>query len=132
MDAKKQSGISKFEAQEKWRYEKLMAKLDRLESKINYATLKIRGRTDDAKGPSHAIAPHMVWLHEPFFVSAKARVMVPGIPDIRCFFLQSCLRSLVNIEGDVAECGVREGKSSLYMLEALNTHREFFLFDLEK
>ncbi len=120
---------SKFEALEKKRFEKLMAKFDRMENKINYATQKIRGRTEDTMGPSHVIAPHMVWLHEPFFVAAKARVKVSGIPDIRCFFLQSCLRSIANVEGDVAECGVREGKSSLFMLHAMNTHREFFLFD---
>ncbi len=128
-DKPKPSAQAKFEAQEKWRFEKLSAKLEKLEGKIDYATLKIRGRTEDTKGPSHAIAPHMVWLHEPYFVRAKAKVKVPGIPDIRCFFLQSCLRSLKDVPGDVAECGVREGKSSFFLLEADEAERDYYLFD---
>ena len=126
---KKLTPQQKFEAQEKWRFEKITARLEKLEGKLDYATLKIRGRTEDTKGPSHAIAPHMVWLHEGFFVRAKARVKAPGIPDIRCFFLQSCLRSLKDIPGDVAECGVREGKSALFMLEADEAQRDYYLFD---
>jgi O-methyltransferase len=120
---------TKSQALDQWRYEKVMARLEKIEKKVDYATLKIRGKTEDAIAPTHVIAPHMVWLHEPFFVSAKARVKQPGIPDIRCFFLQSCLRSIADVAGDVAECGVREGKSALFMLEALNTPRNFFLFD---
>lgn len=98
------------------------------DSRPDYATSKIRAKPSVEKH-EHVIAAHMVWLHEPFFVRAKARVRVPGIPDIRCFFLQSCLRSLDNVAGDVAECGVREGKSALFMLEAVNAERHFWLFD---
>jgi O-methyltransferase len=129
VDDSADANISKSEKRDQWRHEKLMARLEKIEKKVDYATLKIRGKTEDTVAPTHIIAPHMVWLHEPFFVSAKARVKQPGIPDIRCFFLQSCLRSIANVAGDVAECGVREGKSALFMLEALNAPRDFFLFD---
>lgn len=77
------------------------------------------------------IAEHMVWREQHFYVAAaeKYAQYLPGIPEIRCFFLQSCLRSLSRLDGDVAECGTRKGKSALYMLEALDKKRDFFLFD---
>jgi len=78
---------------------------------------------------NHFIAPHMVWEHEDFFVQAKLGVKVRGIPDIRCYFLQTCLRSIKDVPGDIAECGVREGKSSQFMLYALNADRKLYLFD---
>lgn len=78
----------------------------------------------------HAIAPHMVWDRQPAFVEAKTRHGdVPGIPDIRCAFLQSCLASLDRLPGDVAECGVRHGKSALFLLTALRVRRQVLLFD---
>lgn len=77
----------------------------------------------------HVIAPHMVWKDQPFFLSAKARHTMRGIPDIRCYVLQSCLRSIDDVEGDVAECGVREGKSASFMREACDRQRTFYLFD---
>lgn len=129
METPKTPQEQKRESGELYRFDKIMARFERLEKKIDYATTKIRGGTDDASGPVHSIPSHMVWLHEPYFVSAKTRVKVPGIPDIRCFFLQSCLRSIADVPGDIAECGVREGKSALFMLEALNADRMLFLFD---
>lgn len=115
--------MNKKEQAYKWRFEKLLAKMDRLEKKLDYATLKIRGKVEES-------APgHMVWKHQPFFVNAQARIKVKGIPDQRCYFLQSCIRSLEHLEGSVAECGVREGKSALFMLEACERDRKFNLFD---
>ena len=95
------------------------------------ARLFRRRRRRRAAAPAvHVIAPHFVWDKQPFFVEAHRKWgEVPGIPDIRCFFLQSCLRSLENVPGDVAECGVRHGKSALHMLEAANRPRRFYLFD---
>lgn len=76
------------------------------------------------------IPAHMVWDRQPFYrIAMERHGAVKGIPDIRCFFLQSCLRSLDRLEGDVAECGVRNGRSALFMLEALEVERRFFLFD---
>ena len=78
----------------------------------------------------HKIAPHFVWNRQPFFVEAHRKFgAVPGIPNIRCFFLQSCLRSVEDLPGDVAECGVSHGKSALHMMEAAERPRTFFLFD---
>jgi len=72
----------------------------------------------------------MVWEQQPFFRSAREKYgKIRGIPDIRCYFLQSCLRSLDHLDGDVAECGVFHGRSSLFMTEATRPDRRFFLFD---
>jgi len=78
----------------------------------------------------HTIAPHMVWKDQDFFISGSESARnIAGIPDIRCFFLQSCLRSIADVPGDVAECGTRNGKSALFMLEVLPSNRALFLFD---
>ncbi|HSI39147.1 MAG TPA: TylF/MycF/NovP-related O-methyltransferase [Xanthobacteraceae bacterium] len=79
--------------------------------------------------PKHRIPPHMVWKDQEFFQRAKKNHAVSGIPDIRCYFLQSCIRSLEQIPGAVGECGVREGKSALFMMEASENRRDFYLFD---
>jgi len=73
----------------------------------------------------------MVWKDQDFFQKAfdQFGMSVPGIPEIRCYFLQSSIRSLNAIDGSVAECGSREGKSALYMLTACERKREFYLFD---
>lgn len=82
------------------------------------------------KPAGYRIAPHMVWDRQPFFTEAHRKYgKVPGIPDIRCFFLQSCLRSLETVPGDIGECGVRNGKSALHMLEVIGGTRDIFLFD---
>ena len=77
------------------------------------------------------IAPHMVWREQPWFQSAYKKYghTVAGIPEVRCFFLQSAIRSLSGLPGAVAECGTRNGKSALYMLEACGAERPFYLFD---
>jgi O-methyltransferase len=84
-------------------------------------------RTQPAK--LHTIPCWNVWDKQDFFVRAKEKHTMPGIPDIRCYFLQSALRSLRDLPGDVVECGVREGKSSFFMMEACERERQFFLFD---
>jgi O-methyltransferase len=73
---------------------------------------------------------HMVWKDQPFFTAALKRTEgVQGIPDPRSFVLQSCLRSVANVEGDLAECGVRQGRSTLFMLTADLGKRQYHLFD---
>lgn len=73
----------------------------------------------------------MVWRDQPYYHSAadKHASNLQGIPEIRCFFLKSAIRSLSRLESVVAECGIRKGKSALYMLEACETSRKFYLFD---
>jgi O-methyltransferase len=73
---------------------------------------------------------HVVWKDQPFFKEALKRTQdVEGIPDPRSFVLQSSLRSLANVEGDLAECGVRQGRSTLFMLTADLRKRDYHLFD---
>ena len=58
-------------------------------------------------------AKHIAWLDRDFFTQAHAaHGSVTGIPDQRVFFLQAALRALEPVEGDVAECGVRHGRST--------------------
>ncbi|MEM0976677.1 MAG: TylF/MycF/NovP-related O-methyltransferase [Pseudomonadota bacterium] len=76
------------------------------------------------------ISDHMVWNRQPFWTEANQKFgFVKGIPDIRLYFLQSVLRSLENVEGDIAECGVRYGKSALFMHDVLIRPRHIYLFD---
>lgn len=78
----------------------------------------------------HVYSPHMVWKDQPFFREGREKAAgVKGIPDPRSFVLQSCIRSLANVEGDVAECGVRQGRSALFMLAADERPRTYHLFD---
>lgn len=75
------------------------------------------------------IPRHMVWKDQEFFVRAKSLYTMKGIPDIRCYFLQSCIRSLPDVPGAIGECGVREGKSAFFMMEACDWSRDIYLFD---
>ncbi len=80
------------------------------------------------------IGGHMVWRDQPFFKSAVvAHGSIAGIPDIRLFVLQSIVRSLSKVPGEIAECGTRNGKSALFMLDAMedsqSPERTMFLFD---
>lgn len=78
----------------------------------------------------HVYNQHMVWKDQPFFLEARERAAgVKGIPDPRSFVLQSCVRAVAGIEGDVAECGVRQGRSTLFMLTADEKSRQYHLFD---
>jgi len=73
---------------------------------------------------------HMVWKEQPFFEKAwTGATGIPGIADPRCFVLQSVIRSLARVKGDVAECGVRRGRSTYFMLTADEAERTYHLFD---
>jgi hypothetical protein len=73
---------------------------------------------------------HMQWKARDYFAGAQARWGgITGIPDQRCFFLQSALRSLDAVPGEVAECGVRYGKSTMFLAEIVAGRREMHLFD---
>ncbi len=78
----------------------------------------------------HVYEHHMVWKDQDFFLKAKRGfTQAEGIPDTRCFVLQSAVRALENVPGDVAECGVRMGKSTFFMLTADKRERTYCLFD---
>lgn len=68
------------------------------------------------------------WVEDAVFQRARTRNIV-GIPDPSCFVLQSVMRSLAPVDGDVAECGVRFGKSTTFMREADARQRSYHLFD---
>jgi len=68
------------------------------------------------------------WMEDADFLRAKS-FGITGIPDARCFTLQSIIRSLGAVEGDVVECGVRFGKSTAFLLEADRRQRHYSLFD---
>ncbi|MEZ5792029.1 MAG: TylF/MycF/NovP-related O-methyltransferase [Nitratireductor sp.] len=92
---------------------------------------KIPTKANRASRRMNKIQNGTVWRDQPYFTSAyeKYGKNIKGIPEMACFFLQSSIHSLESLEGDVAECGTRFGKSALYMLEACSREREFFLFD---
>ena len=70
------------------------------------------------------------WVERDFFTRAYAKHhAIPGIADQRVFFLQSCLRSLDGVDGDIAECGVRHGRSTLFLAEANDKNRPIHIFD---
>lgn len=71
---------------------------------------------------------NLTWPNDEDFLRGKAR-NIKGIPDARCFFLQSVIRDLASVPGDVAECGVRFGKSTAFLLEADRAKRTYHLFD---
>ncbi len=63
--------------------------------------------------------PNLVWLSDPLYSGALGKVRergIEGIPNDRCYMLLEIARSLRGIEGHFAECGVRYGKSSLFLM----------------
>lgn len=63
--------------------------------------------------------PNLAWLDDADYRAALAKVLereIEGIPNDRCYTLLDIARSLRGIDGDFAECGVRYGKSSLFLL----------------
>ncbi|MGA0530515.1 TylF/MycF/NovP-related O-methyltransferase [Hansschlegelia sp. KR7-227] len=68
------------------------------------------------------------WRTRDYFQPPLARG-IKGIPDERCFVLQNVVRSLKDVRGDVAECGLRFGKSTAFMLSVDRPDRAYCLFD---
>lgn len=63
--------------------------------------------------------PHLIWFADEEFLSAReeaSRRDIRGIPSDRCYMLLEAARLARGVEGDFAECGVRYGKSSLFLL----------------
>jgi hypothetical protein len=77
---------------------------------------------------------HMVWFADPDFLAAKAEAearAIAGIPQDRCYVLLDCARNVRDVPGEAAECGVRYGKSSLFLLTGLggDSAKTFHIFD---
>lgn len=77
---------------------------------------------------------HLIWLDDPDFRATLAKInerAITGIPNDRCYVLLEFARKARNIPGDIAECGCRFGKSSLFILDALmrDKSRMMHIFD---
>jgi len=62
---------------------------------------------------------HLIWFDDPEYLEAAALVRekrITGIPSDRCYVLLELARHVRDVPGDIAECGVRYGKSTLFML----------------
>jgi len=78
--------------------------------------------------------PHLIWLEDNAFLQAKAEVTrrgIIGIPNDRCYELLDLARTAQDIRGDIAECGVRHGKSSFFVLSGFGagTGKTYHIFD---
>jgi hypothetical protein len=63
--------------------------------------------------------PHLIWLTDPEFLAARdevTRLEISGIPYDRCYMLLETARNVRAVPGEIAECGMRYGKSSLFLL----------------
>ncbi len=77
---------------------------------------------------------HLIWFNDPDYLAADALVKekkIKGIPSDRCYVLLDFARQVRHVPGDIAECGVRYGKSSLFILTGLGTDstKQMALFD---
>lgn len=62
---------------------------------------------------------HLIWQHDPDYLrvcETVRRLDLIGIPNDRCYVLLELARKLRGIPGDIADCGLRFGKSSLFLL----------------
>jgi hypothetical protein len=89
---------------------------------------ELKNRVLDAVGLQVKKRRPPEWRSRDYFGSAQARG-IKGIPDERCFTLQNVVRALRDVPGDVAECGLRFGKSTAFMLAADRPDRTYCLFD---
>lgn len=63
--------------------------------------------------------PRLIWMADEEFLAAREvarKRRIDGGPSDRCYMLLEAARLVRGIEGDFAECGVRYGKSSLFLL----------------
>ncbi len=67
------------------------------------------------------------WPNDPSFKEARERAEkkgVKGIPDDRCFTLHKIAAAAAGLDGDLAECGCRQGKSTRFILAGLGIESE--------
>lgn len=78
--------------------------------------------------------PQMIWLTDEEFVAARDRAKqrgIQGIPHDRCYMLLESARLVREIDGHFAECGVRYGKSSLFLMtgSGKDSTKQLHVFD---
>lgn len=65
---------------------------------------------------------HLIWFADEEFLAAREEAKrrdIMGIPDDRCYMLLESARLVRGVPGHFAECGVRYGKSSLFLLTGM-------------
>lgn len=77
---------------------------------------------------------HLIWFNDPDYLEADRLVKqnnVTGIPSDRCYVLLEFARQVSKVKGDIAECGVRYGKSSLFILTGFgeDSKKTMHIFD---
>jgi O-methyltransferase len=78
--------------------------------------------------------PQLIWLEDSDFLHAKAEVErrgIVGVPNDRSYELLDLARTTRNIKGDIAECGVRHGKSTIFILTGFGpgNGKTYHIFD---
>ncbi|MGI9357006.1 MAG: TylF/MycF/NovP-related O-methyltransferase [Rhizobiaceae bacterium] len=77
---------------------------------------------------------HLIWLTDAEFLKAREeceRRGIHGIPNDRCYMLLESARLVRGVAGSFAECGVRYGKSSRFLLTGMapGSAKDFHIFD---
>lgn len=74
--------------------------------------------------------PTVTWMSDESFLRSSGH-LIAGIPDDRAFVLHDVARNIVNIPGDIAECGSRLGRSTRFILDQLKGKKDcrFHVFD---
>jgi hypothetical protein len=73
---------------------------------------------------------HMLWSKDAGFREVRRAYPLPGIPEDRCFVLYGVAKSIIDVPGDLAECGVRFGKSAaIVRWVTKDTGKTLHLFD---
>lgn len=74
--------------------------------------------------------PHLSWLQDKAYLTAKTAWKAGGLPDDRRFFLYNTAGQIKKIPGDTIDIGVRYGTSSYFILNGLaDANRPHHLFD---
>ena len=77
---------------------------------------------------------HLIWLKDPEYCAIRENVTrrkITGIPNDRCYTLVELVRQIKHIPGNIAECGSRFGKSSLFILGGFGSgsDKKMHIFD---
>jgi len=78
----------------------------------------------------HLYSRRLLWQRDSDLLKGLA-YRIPGISDDRCFTLLDIARRTAALPGDIAECGVRRGKSALFLDigSGIDTSKRVYLFD---
>ncbi|MCH8039396.1 MAG: hypothetical protein IH977_03515 [Nitrospinae bacterium] len=93
--------------------------------------LKWKAKRGIAKKLGKAIYdPTVIWMNDIGFQSVRD-LNIPGIPDDRGFLLYTIAQGVAGVDGDIAECGSRHGRSARFILPPLRdqTNFTFHVFD---